>query len=134
MTVQKIPRQVVRVLVVDDAPEMRDLVRMKIRDRDDLEIVGEAGDGLEAIQRVGRLQPDLVICDVQMPGLDGIAAIPHMREAAPSTRILMHSATADDLTVHRAIRAGADSFVVKGASRQMISDSIDDVLARPVPG
>jgi DNA-binding NarL/FixJ family response regulator len=124
-----IPRQV-RVLVVDDMPEMRDLTRMKLRHRREVQIVGEAADGVEAVQRAAALQPDLVICDVQMPRLDGIEAIPHMREAAPSTRIVMHSAMSDDVTVRRAIRAGADSFVTKDASRQALNDAIDDVLAQ----
>lgn len=121
--------QQVRIVLIDDTSEMRELTRTQLRRRDDLQIVAEAEGALEGIESVEHLQPDLVICDITMPQLDGIGAIPLIRQAAPHTRILMWSVLGDSETVHRALDAGADAFLMKGARRQVLEDAIDSVLA-----
>jgi DNA-binding NarL/FixJ family response regulator len=120
---------VTRIVLVDDDPGVRDLIRTQLRKRADLEVVGDAADGREAIVRCRELQPDLVICDVTMPGLGGIDALPGLREAVPGARVLMHSCHEDDLTVRRAMSAGAHGYLVKGAVRAVLTARIDDVMA-----
>lgn len=121
-----------RILLVDDDPEVRQLIRTQLRKRDDLEVVGDAADGLEAIQRCLELQPDLVICNVSMPRMDGIDAVPGLREAAPGARILMHSCHEDELTIRRAMNAGAHGYLFKGAVRLVLTAKIDDLMAQLV--
>ncbi len=121
-----------RILVVDDDSGVRELIRTQLRKREDLEVVGDAADGREAIVQCRELQPDLVICDVTMPGLGGIDALPGLREAAPGARVLMHSCHGDDLTVRRAMSAGAHGYLVKGAVRAVLTARIDDLMAQLV--
>ena len=118
-----------RILVVDDDPSVRELITTQLRKRADLEVVGHACDGVEAIERCQELQPDLVICNVTMPRLDGIGAVPALVRVAPGARVLMHSCHADELTVRRALDAGAHGYLVKGAPRLVLTARIDDLMA-----
>jgi DNA-binding NarL/FixJ family response regulator len=120
----------VRILLVDDAQEIRDLTRVQLRRRPDLQIVAEAADGIEGLAHVEALQPELVICDIAMPHMDGFEVLPLMHAAAPHTRVLLMSVVGDAETVRRAFEAGADGFLVKGVTRQVLEDTIDRVIAR----
>jgi two-component system nitrate/nitrite response regulator NarL len=121
-----------RILVVDDDSEVPQLIRTQLRKRADLEVVGDAADGFAAIERCRELQPDLVICNITMPRLDGIDAVPGLRDAAPGARILMHSCHEDELTVGRAMNAGAHGYLVKGAVRLVLVAKIDDLMTQLV--
>jgi DNA-binding NarL/FixJ family response regulator len=103
---------VIRVLLADDQELMRTGLRKIIESESDLEVVGEAGDGAEAISQSHLLHPDVVLMDVRMPRLDGLAAT---RELSGSTRILVLTTFDLDEYVYEALRAGAGGFLLKDA-------------------
>lgn len=82
----------VRVLVVDDDPDWRDMLRMQLELLHQLEVVGEAGDGAEALQQVRTTSPDAIVLDLMMPGMDGLEAITHLRADHPDVPVVAYSA------------------------------------------
>jgi DNA-binding NarL/FixJ family response regulator len=119
----------IRVLVVDDHPIVRQGLVSVLSDEDDLEVVGEAGSGREAVARVQRLQPDVVLLDLEMPDVDGVAAIPQLLASRPSLGILVFTAYDTDERVLGAVRAGARGYLLKGASANEIARGIRAVNA-----
>ncbi|MFJ9038225.1 response regulator [Streptomyces sp. NPDC102406] len=112
----------VRVLLADDQPLVRSGLRVLIADTDDLEIVGEAGDGAEAVELAVRLRPDVVVMDIRMPGTDGIEATRQIVAADTGSRVLVLTTFDEDAYVYGALRAGAGGFAVKDMR-------LDDILA-----
>ncbi|MEU5599776.1 response regulator transcription factor [Streptomyces sp. NPDC020298] len=112
----------VRIVLADDQPLVRAGLRMVIADAPDLEIVGEAGTGTEAVRLVRELRPDVVVMDIRMPGMDGIEATRMITANAPAPRVLMLTTFDDDNNVYAALRAGASGFLVKDMA-------LDDILA-----
>ena len=106
---------VIKILLVDDQPAVRDGLRMRLELEPDLTIVGEACDGLEAVALAQTLVPDVVVMDVEMPGLDGIGATRQLRARTPSMAIVILSIHCDVATRERAREAGATTFVEKRA-------------------
>ena len=106
----------IRILLADDQPAVRNGLRMRLELEPDVTIVGEARDGLEAVALAQTLVPDVVVMDVEMPGLDGIGAARQLRAMAPSTAIVMLSIYYDLTTQARARDAGAIAFVEKRAA------------------
>lgn len=104
-----------RVLIADDHPIFRDGMRALLGSVPDTEVVGEAATGDEAIAQAGDLQPDVVLMDLQMPGIGGIEATRRILHASPHIRILVVTMFEDDYSVFAAMRAGARGYVVKGA-------------------
>jgi DNA-binding NarL/FixJ family response regulator len=104
---------VIRVLVVDDQILVRTGFRMILDAEPDLEVVGEAADGVEALEAFGRLDPDVVLMDVRMPHLDGIEATARLTADAPTARVLMLTTFDLDEHVYAALRAGASGFLLK---------------------
>jgi DNA-binding NarL/FixJ family response regulator len=104
-----------RVLVVDDAEDLRMLVRLKLDRSEGLDVVGEAVDGLDAVEQATRLQPDLVLLDVAMPRMDGLEALPLILEAVPGVRVVVLSGFNESTMAENALKAGAAHYVVKGA-------------------
>ena len=102
-----------RVLVCDDQPLIRAGLRALAREHPDLEVVGEAADGAEAVEATARLRPDVVVMDVEMPGLDGIEATRRIVRAHPGVRVLMLSMHCADHLVARALAAGAGGYALK---------------------
>ncbi|MFI7383705.1 response regulator [Streptomyces sp. NPDC049813] len=103
----------VRVLLVDDQPLVRSGLRVLIADTADLEVVGEAGDGAEAVELTARLRPDVVVMDIRMPGVDGIEATRRITAADSGSRVLVLTTFDEDAYVYGALRAGAAGFAVK---------------------
>lgn len=117
----------VRVVIVDDTADVRLLLRMMF-DRDPrFDVVGEAGDGAEAIELARRTQPDLLILDRQMPVLGGIEALPQIRERAPNTAVVVYTAKADSGTHQAALAAGALDVLEKSAGGSFV-ERLADVL------
>ncbi len=105
----------IRVLIADDQSLVRSGLRMLVDSADDLEVVGEAGDGLEAVAQARELDPDVVLMDIRMPGMDGIEATRALTEdpATAGVRVLVLTTFDLDEYVFRALRAGASGFLLK---------------------
>jgi NarL family two-component system response regulator LiaR len=103
----------IRVALADDHAVVRQGLRTFLELQDDVEVVGEAADGAEAVELVARTEPDVVLLDLVMPRLDGIEAIKQIRVRCPATRILVLTSFADDRTVLPAVRAGAAGYLLK---------------------
>lgn len=119
----------IRVLVVDDHPIVRQGLVSVLSDEADLEVVGETGSGREAVALVARLRPDVVLLDLELPDLDGVAAIPQMKVVLPSVEVLVFTAYDTDDRVLGAIRSGARGYLLKGASSDEIARGIRSVAA-----
>jgi len=119
----------VRIVLADDHPVVRGGLRALIETIDGLDVVGEAADGEEAIREVLLSKPDVVLMDVRMPGVDGVAATRRIREAAPETAVLMLTMYDDDATVFTAMQAGARGYLLKGAEQDEIVGAIRAVVA-----
>ena len=115
----------IHVLVVDDEPLVRSGVRMILEGEDDIEVVGEAADGNEALERAHTLRPDVVILDIRMPGLDGIETTRRLlqRQHEPP-RILILTTFDLDEYVYRALRAGASGFLLKDVSPEQLISAV----------
>jgi len=120
---------VIRVLVVDDHPIVRQGLVGVLSDEADLEVVGETGSGREAVALVARIRPDVVLLDLELPELDGVAAIPQMKAAFPPVEVLVFTAYDTDDRVLGAIRSGARGYLLKGASSDEIARGVRSVAA-----
>ncbi|HZU76296.1 MAG TPA: response regulator transcription factor, partial [Dehalococcoidia bacterium] len=104
---------VIQILVVDDEPLVRSGVRMILESEADLEVVGEAPDGNEALAQAQALAPDVVILDIRMPGMDGIETTRRLLQRADPPRILILTTFDLDEYVYEALKAGASGFILK---------------------
>lgn len=116
-----------RILLVDDHSVVRQGFRMILSAQPDLEVIGEAGDGLQAVERVGELQPDVVVMDVSMPGLNGIEATRRIMEIAPRCRVLALSMHRDAVYVREILRAGARGYLLKDAFDQDLVNAVRSI-------
>lgn len=105
----------IRILLADDHAILRAGVRMLLESQPDMEVVGEAGDGLETIQKVRKLHPDVVVMDIAMPGLSGLEATQRIKTECPEVQVLTLTMYEDERYFFRVIQAGASGYVVKGA-------------------
>src|ERR687888_1711285 len=101
-----------RILLVDDHPLTRSALA-GLLSQHGLEVVGEAADGEEAIARAAELQPDLILLDLSMPGVDGLTALPRLREAAPGCEVVVLTASGEETNLLAAIRGGAAGYLLK---------------------
>lgn len=119
--------QKIRVLVVDDHPVLRDGVAAILENQVDMEMVGEARNGAEAIERFRALLPDVTLMDLQMPGINGVEAITAIRSDFPSARIIVLTTYTGDVQAVRALKAGAVGYLLKNSLRTELIDAIRDV-------
>ncbi|MFF2412718.1 response regulator [Streptomyces sp. NPDC058092] len=112
----------VRVVLADDQPLVRSGLRVLMADHSDLEVVGEAATGAEAVQLVSDTSPDVVVMDIRMPGMDGIEATRLITAGPATTRVLVLTTFDEDDHIYGALRAGASGFLVKDMA-------LDDILA-----
>jgi len=119
----------IRVLVADDQPLVRSGFRMVLEDRSDLELVGEAGDGAQAVSLAGQVDPDVILMDVRMPGVDGVEATRRLIAAGTRARVLVLTTFDLDEYVYAAIRAGASGFLLKDVEPAELVDAIRVVAA-----
>ncbi len=117
----------VRVLVVDDQQLMRDGIASLLSIQDGIEVVGTAANGQEAIEQTLALQPDVVLMDVRMPVLDGVAATAQIRRQLPDCQVLMLTTFDDDEYVIEALRAGASGYLLKDIPAQHLAQAIQAV-------
>jgi two-component system nitrate/nitrite response regulator NarL len=114
----------VTVLVADDHPIYREGIVRAIKDRDDLELVGEAADGREALEQIGQLAPSVAVLDIRMPGLDGTQVLDAMRRDGVDTSVLFLSAFTEPELAYKTVAAGARGYLSKESSRQAVCDAI----------
>jgi DNA-binding NarL/FixJ family response regulator len=115
-----------RILIVDDHPLTRDALA-SLLGAHGLDVVGVASDGKEAIDEAQRLQPDLVLLDLSMPGMDGLTALPKLRHAAPQCEVVVLTASGTEENLLAAIRAGAAGYLMKSEPPERIAAFLDGV-------
>jgi NarL family two-component system response regulator LiaR len=113
-----------RVLIVDDHGVVREGLRAYLELESDIQVVGEAKDGLEAVRRAAELQPDVVLMDLVMPNMDGVDATSRIKEQQPATHIIILTSFLDDERVVPAIRAGATSYLLKDVAAADLARAI----------
>lgn len=118
-----------RILIVDDNPNIREGLRSLLSSHQDFEIVGVAGDGLEAVQSVNQFFPDLVLMDLSMPRMSGLAATREIKEKRPETKILVLTVHKTDEYITATLKAGADGYILKESTRDELIQSIEETLA-----
>lgn len=116
--------EVITVLVADDQTIVREGLSTVLSLLPDIDVVGEARDGAEAVELVARLKPDVVLMDLRMPVLDGVAATAAITAAHPGTAVLVLTTYADDESIAGALRAGARGYLTKDAGRREIATAI----------
>jgi DNA-binding NarL/FixJ family response regulator len=115
----------IRVLLADDQALFREALRTLLEVQAGIEVVGEAGDGEEAVRRSGELRPDVVLMDLRMPVLDGIAATARLRAEQPDVRVLALTTFDDDEDVFAALRAGAVGYLLKDVTSGRLVEALD---------
>ena len=110
----------IKLMIADDHRLFREGIKALLAVTDDIEIVGEAEDGETTIEKCLELQPDVILMDINMPGLNGIQATVRILERQPQTRIVMLTMLEDDASVFHAMRAGARGYLLKGADPQEV--------------
>jgi DNA-binding NarL/FixJ family response regulator len=118
-----------RILVVDDAPVVCEALRYVIEDTPDLEMVGEAGEGFEAVESAASLDPDVVILDIHLPDVDGYAVARELKSMPNPPLIVFLTVDGDPETQQRALEAGADAFVAKAQGWEVLLAKIRAALS-----
>jgi DNA-binding NarL/FixJ family response regulator len=113
-----------RIILADDHVVLRQALQALLGAESDLEVVGQAGDGQEAIELVRRFRPDLVLMDVIMPGIDGVTTTQRIRDEFPGVRVVILSSVDEEAAVVAAVRAGAFGYVLKNTSIQILLETI----------
>ncbi|MCC9075646.1 response regulator transcription factor [Litorilinea aerophila] len=113
-----------KVLICDDQALIRDGLEMLLRLERDIQVVGKAEDGAEAVELAGQLRPDLVLMDLKMPGMNGIEATRQIRARYPAVKVLVLTTYDDDEWVFDAIRAGASGYLLKDTPREKVVEAI----------
>ncbi len=121
------------ILIADDHPAFREGIRKLLDEREDIDVIGEAGDGADAVKLAKELKPDLVIMDITMPKLSGIEATKQIKAELPGTAILLVSGYSYDSYVIAALRAGAAGFLSKGSRNSELMNAVDSIrMGEPV--
>jgi DNA-binding NarL/FixJ family response regulator len=114
----------IRLLVADDHPVVRDGLVAMLSTQPDLAVVGEAATGAEAVERAAALAPDVILLDLEMPGMDGVEALRQIRAARPDAPVIVFTAFDTDERIVSAVRAGAQGYLLKGAPRDELFKAI----------
>ncbi len=125
--------QPIRILLADDQPLFRGAIAALIAEQDDMVIVGEAENGLEAVEKARALVPDLVVMDVEMPVMDGVEATRLIREQVSTVKVIMLTVSEADDHVFDAIRFGAHGYLLKDLRPEQLYDMIRSVMRNETP-
>ena len=123
------PAVPIRVMIVDDHTVVRDGIAALLERQDDIEVVGRAADGQEAVERAPSIQPDLVLMDLRMPRMDCVEAMRRLRATMPELQFIVLTTFDTDEYIFEAIKAGARGFLLKDASREELFRAIRAVHA-----
>jgi NarL family two-component system response regulator LiaR len=126
---QGVSMKKIRVLVVEDQNVVRDGFVAILSFQPDIEVVGEAQDGIEAVEMAQKARPDVILLDMVMPRQDGLTTIPQLRSVVPGARILVLSSFAEGQRVYQAIKAGALGYMLKDTTRAQLLQSIRDAAS-----
>jgi DNA-binding NarL/FixJ family response regulator len=118
----------VRILVVEDFPQFRQFICSTLEERNDLQIVGEAADGLEAVQKAVELKPDLILMDIGLPSLNGLEAARRILELVPESKIIFLSQESSTEVMQAALNMGACGYVVKIKATSELMPAVDAVI------
>jgi DNA-binding NarL/FixJ family response regulator len=121
-------QSLVRILVVDDFAGWQRCICEHLRDNCRFHVIGVASDGLEAVQKAQELQADLILLDVALPKLDGIAAARQIRNVAPDSKILFLTQQLDPAVAQAALSSGGDGYVIKSRASQELIEAMEAVL------
>jgi DNA-binding NarL/FixJ family response regulator len=119
----------IRILVADDHPVVRDGLVAMLGIQPDFEVVGEAATGPEAVQKVTALQPDVMLLDLEMPEMDGVEVLKHLRQENKDVRVIVFTAFDTDERIVAAVQAGAQGYLLKGTPREEIFQAVRVVHA-----
>lgn len=119
----------IRILVADDHPVVRDGLVAILGTRPDFEVVGEAGTGREAVGQYQRLNPDVVLLDLEMPEMDGVAVLRALREQDPNVKVIIFTAFDTDERIVDAVKAGAAGYLLKGSPREEVFRAVQVVFS-----
>ena len=114
----------IRVLITDDHLIVREGLRLILETAENIEVVGEASDGADCLRRIAELAPDVVLMDLQMPGMDGITAIGHLRRDFPAVAIVILTTFNEDALMVQGLQAGARGYLLKDTDRATLLDTI----------
>lgn len=114
----------IRVMVVDDHPVVRDGLMAILELQPDIEVVGEAADGPGAVERAMATQPDVILMDLELPGFDGAEAVSRIKQASPAVQVIILTGYCCDHLIVRAVRAGASGYLLKGATREELTRAV----------
>lgn len=118
----------IRILLVDDHALFREGLAGILASQPDMQVVGEAGDGLEAVVKARELKPDLVLMDIQMPGMDGLDALSEINREMPEARVIMLTVRAEDDRLFQAIKNGAQGFLLKNIRSRELLEMLRGVI------
>ena len=122
----------IRILVAEDHPVVRDGLVAVLSTQSDFAVVGEAGNGAEVVQKAADLRPDMVLLDLEMPGMDGVEALHQMQTRSPKVRIIVFTSFDSDDRILAAVQAGVQGYILKGAPREQLFEALRVVPRRRI--
>jgi DNA-binding NarL/FixJ family response regulator len=117
----------VNIYLCDDVPELRQLLRIILEEDPELRVVGEAGDAEIGIEEIAELQPNVVLLDLSMPGMDGLEALPLIRRAAPGTAVIVFSGFTEARMASLVLERGADRYIEKGEPLERVREAVREL-------